>query len=720
MSLLTLFRKVGFIVGKRPKTIFLINLFLFLPSLTFYLIYDIKVETDVRRGFSPKNGRATKEMEAFSEFYNVSIDGLDLLLIFLESKTSDKQVDFMDNYIKELSLEINDEGSSDQKISNNKSQVVRLKDFQTSRGDMNYLFHAFKWAYQLQSTSLLFTSKLIKQINLDFPISHIYGFDVLLDSHFYGVKLRESNQSQMFASKIESVETIGIFYLLDGDKNKNQMEILNKLEVKLFNDINTGKLNNLTFKVLIYADQLANHEMMRGSKKITSLLGIGVAAMILFLIVAFWHFNWKSQFILITSSLLSPLLSISVAFSIIGWIGIKFNSIMPIMPFLVFGIGVDNAFLLIHSWRKWALIEQKELNENKENDQKKDSKSKINFISFNKDIFPQRMANVFEEMGSSIAITSLTNGIAFGIGIFSPSSLMSNFCLCTSIAIFLDFLFEFLIFAPCLPLIKWKIEENGEEINEIKNEKKEIIFSIKKENWPLFGKIKSKKESYSSFSSSFLRFYSKFLVSFRAKIFMFVLLFFSYILAFFGINQMETSFVPERTFPGDSPLQNTIKIFNRIMKEHSPISFFVFHPPNISDPVELSDFNRMITILQNLPNTLHVQIWLNGYLEYHKNKINLNNSINYHPSYSLVPQFLNERRMADKRIVQFKDYGLGNISVESFVFGISRGGNLNWLERAFFVDKIRHIVDQFPKFNVTVFDYDSTIYDLILGVKVEL
>nr|CAD2179819.1 unnamed protein product [Meloidogyne enterolobii] len=367
---------------------------------------------------------------------------------------------------------------------------------------------------------------------------------------------------------------------------------------------------------------------------------------------------------------------------------------MPIMPFLVFGIGVDNAFLLIHSWRKWALIEQRELNENKENNQRIDT-------------FAQRMSNVFGEMGSSIAITSLTNGIAFGVGIFSPSSLMSNFCLCTSIAIFLDFLFEFLIFAPCLPFIKWKIEENEN--------------SLKRENWPLFGIIKLKKErSSSSFSSSFLRFYSKFLVSFRAKISIFVLLFVSYILAYFGINQMETSFIPERTFPGDSPLQDTIKIFNRIMKYHSPISFFVFHPPNISDPVELNNFNKMINIIQNFPNTLHVQIWLNGYLEYHKTKINLNNSINYQPNYSLVPQFLKERRMDDKRIVQFRDFGLGNISVDSFVFGISRGGDLNWLERAFFVDKIRNIVDQFPKFNVSVFDYDSTIYDLILGVKTEM
>ncbi|CAK5077836.1 unnamed protein product [Meloidogyne enterolobii] len=77
-------------------------------------------------------------MQAFAEFYNVSIDGVDLVLIFLEPKTSDKRlimndkllsdVEILDRYIKELSLEINFEGLSEG--NNNSQRVVRLKDFE--------------------------------------------------------------------------------------------------------------------------------------------------------------------------------------------------------------------------------------------------------------------------------------------------------------------------------------------------------------------------------------------------------------------------------------------------------------------------------------------------------------------------------------------------------------------------------------------------------------
>jgi patched domain-containing protein len=46
-----------------------------------------------------------------------------------------------------------------------------------------------------------------------------------------------------------------------------------------------------------------------------------------------------------------------VTFALLGWFGIQFNAIMSIMPFLVLGIGVDNAFLLLHSWRKWSRLD---------------------------------------------------------------------------------------------------------------------------------------------------------------------------------------------------------------------------------------------------------------------------------------------------------------------------------------------------------------------------
>lgn len=47
-------------------------------------------------------------------------------------------------------------------------------------------------------------------------------------------------------------------------------------------------------------------------------------------------------------------------------------------------------------------------------------------------------------------------------------------------------------------------------------------------------------------------------------------------------------------------------------------------------------------------------------------------------------------------------------------------GEKNWHQRATFIEEIRNIIDQYPEFNTTVFDYDATIFDLILTVEAEM
>lgn len=60
----------------------------------------------------------------------------------------------------------------------------------------------------------------------------------------------------------------------------------------------------------------------------------------------------------------------------------------------------------------------------------------------------------------------------------------------------------------------------------------------------------------------------------------------------------------------------------------------------------------------------------------------------------------------------------GTVVLDSFVFVIVSYGERDWHERAHFIESLRDLVDRYSRFNVTVFDFDSTIFDLILSVKV--
>ncbi|VDL67118.1 unnamed protein product, partial [Nippostrongylus brasiliensis] len=262
---------------------------------------------------------------------------------------------------------------------------------------------------------------------------------------------------------------------------------------------------------------------------------IGFVFLLIFVVVVIWRQifeNKKKQkklektcagdLVLVT--LITPFLATVAAFGLLSWMRYPIYSMQCVTPFLVLGIGVDDAFILIHRWKHRSDVAD----------------------------HSTRLTKVIVDVGPSITITSLTNIIAFGVGFFTPTPQMSLFCLATSLALFIDFVVTYTILAPVVYLCSDKNDYRAA--------------------------LPSKPSG-----KDFLGRYSHLLCSVNGRLICGVFLIIIYVVSGFGIYKMKSTFEPAKAFPSDSPLVGSLKSIRPIFNTYFPVNIFVNNPPNITD-----------------------------------------------------------------------------------------------------------------------------------------
>ncbi|PIO67820.1 patched family protein [Teladorsagia circumcincta] len=363
----------------------------------------------------------------------------------------------------------------------------------------NELFGTFKHYYDVNYRSATKSGTWSDLFNLSYPFASIWGYRVPLEQCLFGVVLTKPSKTSSSAdtkkvkrfifdeeipvdrskpleSQITNMEYVRLIVLFPyGFKNTTELQTgfaLWELGIHEWTKkYNKGLIKkDSKIEVLAYGNEILDMEVNEDNRKMAPFFGIGFASMLAMVVICVLSISYYyealdvGKILIGVCATLCPLLGITSTYGLLALFGVRVNSLLLVMPFLIMGVGVDALFLMMYSWQKMM---------------------EYNYTPSG------RLGMVFEECGPSITITSVTNVLAFGIGAITPTPGWSNcflalaspgragrwpisstvtsrvpispnssadfpevrlFCVGSSIAIFLTYIYQLILFGPALAI----------------------------------------------------------------------------------------------------------------------------------------------------------------------------------------------------------------------------------------------------------------------------
>jgi len=185
------------------------------------------------------------------------------------------------------------------------------------------------------------------------------------------------------------------------------------------------------YRLEVFSERSFDDELERGIVNDIPLVPMIFLVMSLFTGLVFFRRNWvHSRFLLGCGAVSSVFLSIMVGYGINFIIGVPFTSMTQIVPFVMFGIGLDDAFII------WGAYQRR-----------------------NRSIpILDRVHDTMEEVGVSIFVTTFTSVVAFALSSLSAVPVVYWLSYYAAPTIFIDFIYQTTFFVALIVLDEQRVE----------------------------------------------------------------------------------------------------------------------------------------------------------------------------------------------------------------------------------------------------------------------
>ncbi|XP_036376039.1 patched domain-containing protein 3-like [Megalops cyprinoides] len=398
-----LFKKFGRLVGSHPCW------FLIVPMLVsaalgsgFYFLKD-REANDIEEQFTPLNGLAKQERQFVKENFPYDESTFSIQRLYTEG-TYASLIAVSKNGGNILTKAAFEEIIYlDEKIRNISVSAKSFANICAQANDV-CVSNAILQIIDNNATK-------ISEINITFPR---HG-DYFLGSTVGGVKVNRDDI-------VEQARAIRLFYYLREDEEDRQNV---DLWLNEFLNVSSKIVTMNSIEVSYFTSRSRQEELEGNTKEVIPLFSVTYFLAITFSIVSCMRLdNVRNKVWVAAFGVLSAGLAVLSSFGMMLYIGVPFAMTVANAPFLILGVGIDDMFIMISAWQQTNVHDKVE----------------------------QRLADTYKEAAVSITITTLTDVLAFYIGLMTPFGSVQSFCLYTGTALLFCYLYNITFFGAFMAL----------------------------------------------------------------------------------------------------------------------------------------------------------------------------------------------------------------------------------------------------------------------------